>query len=227
MEFIGYCARASAANKTDDLIPYIIQSIFILLPPALFAATIYMCLGRIIQLVHGDHLSIVRPRILTKVFVWSDVLSFLIQGNSAGLTASSNPTLGTIGKAMVITGLAFQLISFAIFTLTALLFHMRLRAAPTPRSYQVDHRWVTGLYMLYGISAMIIVRSIFRIVEYVMGQDGYLLGHEWTLYIFDTVLMFACAIIFYYFYPSNLVLKPDTSVLLEGQVSVERVVPKH
>jgi RTA1 like protein len=229
VEFIGYCGRASAANKTDHLMPYVIQSTFILLPPALFAATIYMCLGRIIRLVQGDHLSIVRPRILTKVLVTGDVLSFFIQGGSSGLMvmASTKPIMGTIGNAMVITGLAIQLISFAIFTLTALLFHSRIRAAPTARSYEVDPRWVKSMYMLYGISILIIIRSIFRIAEYVMGQDGYLLGHEWTLYIFDTILMFGCSVIFYYFYPDNLVLKPDSSMLLENQISGERVVPKH
>jgi hypothetical protein len=229
VEFIGYCARASAANKTDHLMPYIIQNTFILLPPALFAATIYMCLGRIIRLVQGDHLSIVRPGILTKVFVSGDVLSFVIQGGSAGLMAmaSTRPILGTIGNAMVMTGLALQLVSFSIFALTALVFHSRLRAAPTARSYEVDQRWVTGMYMLYGISTLIIIRSIFRIAEYAMGQNGYLLGHEWTLYIFDTILMFGCSVIFYFFYPDNLEVKPDSSMLLESQISGERVVPKH
>ncbi|RFU30682.1 hypothetical protein B7463_g5647, partial [Scytalidium lignicola] len=228
MEFIGYCSRASAANKTDHLMPYVIQGVFILLPPALFAATIYMSLHRIIRLVHGDHLSIIRPDTLTKVFVSGDVLSFLIQGGSSGLTvlASTQPNLGKIGNAMVITGLAIQLISFAIFTLTALLFHRRLRMTPTERSYQVDQKWVTSMYMLYSISILIIIRSIFRIAEYVMGQNGYLLEHEWTLYVFDTILMFSCSVIFYYFYPSNLVAKSGDPMLLESHVLAERVIPK-
>lgn len=58
--------------------------------------------------------------------------------------------------------------------------------------------------MLYAISALIMVRSIFRVVEYLMGQTGYPLKHEWTLYIFDSILMFAVTVIFYFRYPNEL-----------------------
>ena len=60
--------------------PYIIQSLFILLAPALLAASIYMELGRIILLVDGEHLSLIRTRWLTKIFVAGDIISFLTQG---------------------------------------------------------------------------------------------------------------------------------------------------
>jgi RTA1 like protein len=58
--------------------------------------------------------------------------------------------------------------------------------------------------MLYGVSGLIMVRSIFRVVEYLMGNDGYPLSHEWTLYIFDTLLMLSVTIIFYIRYPSKI-----------------------
>ncbi len=58
------------------------QSLGLLLAPALFAASIYMILGRIIRLVNGESHSPVRRTWLTKLFVAGDVLSFLTQ--SAG-----------------------------------------------------------------------------------------------------------------------------------------------
>lgn len=61
--------------------PYIIQSTLLLIAPALFAATIYMILGRIIALVHGEHHSIIRLKWLTKIFVVGDCLSFLMQSS--------------------------------------------------------------------------------------------------------------------------------------------------
>jgi hypothetical protein len=51
---------------------------FILLAPALFAASIYMILGRIILLVGGQEHSIIRPQWLTKIFVIGDVICFLL-----------------------------------------------------------------------------------------------------------------------------------------------------
>ena len=196
--------------------PYIIQSAFILLPPALFAATIYMCLGRIILLVGGDHLSIVKPRSLTRIFVSGDVLSFLVQGGASGLMvmSSTNPTLGKLGNGMVIAGLVIQLVSFVLFGLTAISFHRRLRKSPTQLSYEVDQSWIRTLHILYGISALIIVRSIFRIVEYVMGNGGYPLRHEWTLYVFDAIPMLLCAALFYFGYPARIVPQKSANIKL-------------
>ena len=62
--------------------PYIIQALLILVAPALFAATIYMELGRIVTLVDGDSYTLIRKKWLTKMFVCGDVLSFMVQ--SAG-----------------------------------------------------------------------------------------------------------------------------------------------
>ena len=56
-----------------------VQIMFILVAPALFAATIYMELGRIIMLCDGAHHSLVPLRWLTKIFVAGDVLSFVLQ----------------------------------------------------------------------------------------------------------------------------------------------------
>lgn len=51
---------------------------FILIAPALFAASIYMILGRIIILVDGQEHSFIRPQWLTKIFVIGDVVCFFL-----------------------------------------------------------------------------------------------------------------------------------------------------
>lgn len=81
VEWIGYVGRTVSANQSPNwtLGPYVVQIMFILVAPALFAATIYMELGRIIMLCDGAHHSLVPLRWLTKVFVAGDVLSFVLQ----------------------------------------------------------------------------------------------------------------------------------------------------
>lgn len=230
VEAVGYAARAKASSATNKLMPYVIQQVFILLPPALFAATIYMTLSRIIRLVGGEHLSIISPRWLTRVFVGGDVLSFVIQGNSASMTilAESHPALASVGNWMVIGGLAIQLCSFTLFWITALVFHARMRKVPTARSFQVDQSWVDVLYMLYTVSALIIVRSIFRVVDYVMDfSGGYLLTHEWSLYVFDCVPMLIVVAVFFRTYPDQVVMKETSEeIRLESQMSGEGFMSK-
>ena len=81
VEIVGYAARAwsnkQAPNPTIG--PYVVQTLLILVAPALFAASIYMVLGRIVISVDGESYSLIKKKWLTKVFVTSDVISFFIQ----------------------------------------------------------------------------------------------------------------------------------------------------
>lgn len=56
------------------------QSLFVLLAPILYAASVYMFLGRIITFLQGKHLSYVPVQLMTKIFVGGDILSFIVQG---------------------------------------------------------------------------------------------------------------------------------------------------
>ena len=80
-ESIGYIGRILSANQTPDwsLGPYIMQTLLLLLAPALFAASIYMVLGRIILVTEGQRHAVVRVKWLTTIFVMGDVVSFLAQ----------------------------------------------------------------------------------------------------------------------------------------------------
>lgn len=57
------------------------QSTLLLVAPALFAASIYMELGRLIRLVKGGRFAIIPVTWMTKIFVAGDVLSFLMQAS--------------------------------------------------------------------------------------------------------------------------------------------------
>lgn len=64
----------------EELGPFIMQSLLLLVAPALFAASIYMVLGRLMRYVNAEHYSLVRVKWVTKLFVCGDILSFSIQG---------------------------------------------------------------------------------------------------------------------------------------------------
>jgi hydrogenase/urease accessory protein HupE len=83
-------------------------------------------------------------------------------------------------------------------------------------------RWQEVLAMLYAVSVLIMVRSVFRVIEYVMGTDGYLSRHEWPLYVFDGLLMLLTVGIFAWWYPGQLhVLPLATDAELESGQAIE------
>jgi hypothetical protein len=94
---------------------------------------------------------------------------------------------------------------FSFFILTAAIFHYRIVQAPTARARSLDVPWQRYLSILYLASGLIMVRSVFRIVEYVQGGHGYLLSHEVFLYLFDATLMLVLVGVFAVWHPSAVV----------------------
>ncbi|KAJ5626423.1 hypothetical protein N7528_003850 [Penicillium herquei] len=155
-EAIGYVARAISANESPNysVMPYALQSLFILLAPSLFAASIYMILGRIIRLVDGDCNSLIRATRLTKIFVCGDVLSFLIQSGALEL-----------GEDIIVVGLIVQIIFFGFFVIVSVIFHKRMKERPTATSLSSAAQWERYMYVLYAASTMIMVRCIYRVMS--------------------------------------------------------------
>jgi hypothetical protein len=189
------------------------QTLLLLLGPALFAATIYMILGRIVVLTKGENYSLIRPSWLTKIFVGGDVLCFLLQGGGGGLMSSANGDASKTqtGENLIVGGLFVQLAFFGLFVIVSALFQYRGRHHLA--SLPADITWKKHLYVLYFTSIFILVRSIFRVVEYLQGNDGYLLSHEVFLYVFDAVLMLAVMV------AMNVVHPGDIAIMLKGRKS--------
>ncbi|KAM5341550.1 hypothetical protein ACJ41O_014581 [Fusarium nematophilum] len=204
LEVIGYAARAKSGGESPNwtLGPYIMQAILLLVAPALFAATIYMELGRIIMMVEGEGHTLIAKKWMTKIFVTGDVLSFFLQGGGGGYQSAGSLEALNNGAKVIIAGLFVQLVCFGVFIVIAVAFDRSIRQSPTGRSRVV--RWKKHMMVLYVASMLIMVRSIFRAVEYLQGFNGYLLKHEVYLYLFDAVLMFLVMVLFNCIHPAEI-----------------------
>ncbi|KAH7370740.1 RTA1 like protein-domain-containing protein [Rhexocercosporidium sp. MPI-PUGE-AT-0058] len=208
--YVGRLLNAGQSYGEWTTGPYIMQSLLLLLAPAFFAASIYMILGRIIVLVDGEAHSPIRVRWLTKIFVGGDVLSFLAQSAGGGMLGKAKKQSDVdLGEHIITAGLGIQVLFFGLFVLVAAIFHWRLKAMPSLRSKQLSIPWESYLYILYIASGLILVRSVFRIIEYIMGSDGILLRHEYFLYVFDAALMFVAMVLFNVCHPSRIISKEN------------------
>ena len=77
--------------------------------------------------------------------------------------------------------------------------------------------WRRHIYTLYVASVLILIRCTFRIVEYQQGNEGYLLGQEVFLYIFDAVLMLAVMILLNAVHPGEI-----SDLLRQGNVPEDK-----
>lgn len=108
-----------------------------------------------------------------------------------------------MGKILVVAGLAIQIIFFGVFTITSAIFHWRIHRSPTPES--ASNPWVKYIYALYAASILILIRSLFRVIEFLGGNEGTLMSNEVYLYIFDAVLMLGVVAIFNLVHPGDII----------------------
>ncbi|PVH86716.1 hypothetical protein DL98DRAFT_582662 [Cadophora sp. DSE1049] len=161
-QVIGYVGRVLAHNNNKESVPiYSLQTILILLAPALYAASIYMVLARLIVTLDAQHLSLVPVKWMTKIFIVGDVIGFVGQAAGGGIMASGSISSLKLGEHITVAGLCVQIL-FSIFIVVATVFHRRYANAEGSRglvavgSTVFSHRtWETLLYALYGTSILI------------------------------------------------------------------------
>ncbi|KAJ5725388.1 uncharacterized protein N7483_006745 [Penicillium malachiteum] len=224
-QIIGYICRADANNNLSSVTIYAIQSVLILLAPPMYAASVYMVLGRLVHYLNAESLCIVRVKWMTKIFVSGDVFVFLLQAGGGGLMASHKTSTRNTGSNVVMFGLVVQLLFFGFFVVTAAIFHFRISKYPTTKAASDIQRttgqgwkqrnWKTVLLALYAVCTLILIRCIYRLIEYKYGYSGYLMTHEAFTYIFDALLMFVAMVIMNVYHPA-VILGDGKSYMMHG-----------
>ncbi|KAB5591051.1 Protein RTM1 [Ceratobasidium theobromae] len=159
----GLFLRIIYANDIESTMKYATMNLIILLSPCAFIACVYMMLSRLAIHLDATDFLLIPPRILTKIFVISDVGTFFVQAAGGGMTAGDNLNMRKIGKKVFLCGLVAQLISFLIYTLVFAVFVYRMWSRRkndwTNRPHGFMKHWVALIAMM-GLSCQnIIVRA--------------------------------------------------------------------
>jgi hypothetical protein len=118
--------------------------------------------------------------------------------------------LAIAGEKIVIAGLALQVATFVVFLVASIDFQIRMnRKAVSGAVTDNSTEWRKMLYILYTVSALVLFRCVYRLVEYAMGNSGYLIVHEWTLYCFDAVPMFLVLVLLLVLQPTRYVQREE------------------
>lgn len=204
VEVLGFIFRAACYERTSNLITYLLQSIFLVLPPVFFAASMYMVYTRLVRTLQREDCSLITARWSTRLFLIADIVALNIQGNGGGLTASQNSNTADIGRWILVAGLLVHVLIFIGFLTICVNFHRRFKIYLKITDTTTDVPWRQSLVMLYITSALVTARNIFRTAEYVMGEDEYLFTNEWCIYTFDSAPMLLVMVAFFIWYPDQL-----------------------
>jgi hypothetical protein len=49
----------------------------------------------------------------------------------------------------------------------------------------------------------ILIRSVYRMVDFSLGRTGYTQSHEWCMYVFDAMVIFPVVVLYVHWHPSK------------------------
>lgn len=108
-----------------------------------------------------------------------------------------------MGQNIIVGGLFVQIAFFAFFVITAGVFEIRMARQQVTVSPDLQSIWRRHMMALFFTSVLILIRSVFRVVEYLMGYDSYLMRQEVFIYVFDALLMFIVLFTLNWIHPSE------------------------
>ncbi|GHJ87333.1 hypothetical protein NliqN6_3735 [Naganishia liquefaciens] len=217
-EGIGLTMRIPFRSNPHSTGIYIVEYLFVVLSPCAFLAADYILLGRITRHLNGHaHLKPINPNKIMRIFVGSDICTFLIQAAGGGLSTAQDNKLRDVGSKIFLAGIALQLVSFAFFTGVYLMFAWRV--------YKHDaviwnHRGWKALYLALGWTCiMFLIRSVYRTIELSEGYTGYLNTHEPYFYFLDTLPLWLGISVYVWFWPTKY-LREDNRILPPTEAEV-------
>lgn len=118
--------------------------------------------------------------------------------------SATDASKADMGEKMILGGLFVQILFFSIFIIVSIIFHRRMLS--TPLNYiGTELPWSRYLKILYAVSTLIMIRSVFRVAEYIQGKGGFLQSKEVFIYLFDGALMLICCGVLNVWHPSAIV----------------------
>ncbi|KJX94489.1 RTA1 domain protein [Zymoseptoria brevis] len=202
METFGYYGRFWLSRSPTNFKAYVLYDLLVLPAPIFLAATIYMSLSRIIIAPAARDLSPVRPSRMSKWFIFGDVVCFLVQLAGVGMGVTPSRHIQELGAKVVVVGLVFQILVFALFISAAVTFYRRYESHVGPDSGPL--KWRRYLISLLTASGCIVIRNIVRGVEHAQNSDGSIALHEVFVYLFDALLMLCVVIVMLACHPGYL-----------------------
>lgn len=234
----GYALRCASIQSPASISLYATSSTLIVIAPIFVCASLYLLLARLIlrclprtnttreaQSQPQQKFLHIGPFWLGRLFITSDILSFLTQAAGTSIAAGGDwvGDEARIGTNVLLTGLSLQLATFTVFILISTLFIIRVRR----QNPQALGGGVKGLLLGAAIASVFVqVRSVYRVVEFALGIDGYPFRQEWCLYVLEAVPMLAALAALGWWHPvrcvpEGVVVRTRTRTKT-GKVEVER-----
>ena len=195
LEMGGYACRISMFHK-PLYGAYVAMQCLLIIPPSFLALVQYITLGKVVRLVQQrfpDRKLLVKPKAVMVGFFAIEIAALACQGAGAGISVSNNESTGTnqtAGKALLIVGLVALVLLIVCYGATAIYVHISpLYGIRQSRNM----RWLFPV--LYACTILLLIRNVFRLIEFAQGWYGSIALREKYFYTLDALMIFLILVI--------------------------------
>ncbi|KAJ3004492.1 hypothetical protein HKX48_001195 [Thoreauomyces humboldtii] len=209
-EMVGYLGRLWVRQDPWTQDPFLVYLVPITLAPAFITAAIYLCLGRIIR-IHGSHHARLSPRAITRVFVFCDVVSLVVQSLGGAIASvATDPKTGDLGIHVMMGGLVFQVLSMTAFLILWGDFMWTVRRDGGRDSGKVEwmairrsRSFLRFQIALIVATVFVFARSIFRCTELAGGFSGSEANNEVLFMILEGPMIIGAILLMAIYHPGR------------------------
>ena len=206
----GFIVREVAAYNYDSVPLYIAQSVLLLVAPPVYEGANYIILGRILYYV--PYLSPLHPGRVVTTFMGLDLAVAVLTANGGARLSSTTASERKSATDELKAALILQVVCMVCFVCLTARYHYKVTKAGLMRP-----KLRRPILVLYASCTLIIIRTIYRTVEYFAAsasveliysgqlksdsQLSPLLKNEWFFWVFEASVMFINSSLLNTFHP--------------------------
>ncbi|KAF5519377.1 Protein RTM1 [Colletotrichum aenigma] len=205
LEVVGYAMRCHSTQDHQNIGVFATSTSLIVLAPLFVAAGNYLLIGQLIRNVlppSRHRIFNIPARLLTRIYVTLDIICLCVQSSGSSM-ASANSWVGPlsdIAMKILLAGLALQVLVFSTYMCILLRYHKLSRMMAVP---EAPAGWFGILKAVYISSFLILIRCVYRMIEFAEGPEGYTMTHEWMFWVFEGITMVVAIAVFCVWHPGK------------------------
>ncbi|GAN04174.1 RTA1-domain-containing protein [Mucor ambiguus] len=197
LQVVGYALRYECAiNPSMGL--FTAMSIFLLLCANVIALVNYKTVREIIIYSGAETRYIVIGPRFAKIFFEFNIIASVLQGVGGGI--QSDPDNRAVGSHLTIAGSCIQIATLICFLIAARYVHRSDDYHFHVHGKDPKRKLFTVIYIT---TLLLCIRLVYRIASSAMGIKGVIATHEWTYYVFDTLMLVLCLFFHLVFFIGN------------------------
>ena len=193
MEAAGFACRIKMLNSTVYG-AYVAMQCLLIIPPSFLALVQYITLGKVVGLVgrrFPDRKLFVKPKLVIWLFFALEITALACQGAGAGLSVSTKGVSNlNSGRVLLLLGLVALVVLIISYLITA------IYVSRSPQYAIKSSPSMQKLFpVLYVCTSLLLIRNIFRLVEFGQGFNGAIAAQEKYFYGFDALMIILILVI--------------------------------